>query len=73
MLKQTDQDNLLRRIDLLGRELERLRRDLLHAQVVSFQPEWKKPSLFGAVRAGDITPQMIEEAQQSLFRSLEDI
>ena len=73
MLKQTDQDNLLRRIDILGRELERLRRDLLHAQAASYQPEREKPSLFGAVRANDITPQMIEEARESLFRPLEDI
>jgi hypothetical protein len=73
MLKQTDQDNFLKRVDTLSRELERLRRDLLHARVTSSRTEQEKPSLFGAVPAGDITPQMIEEARQSLFRPLEDI
>jgi hypothetical protein len=66
MLKQANQTDLLKRVDTLGREIERLRRDLLLVQVAGFHAEQEKPSLFGAVRAGDITPEMIAEAQQSL-------
>lgn len=73
MLQQVDQTMLLKRIDMLGRELERLRRDLLHAQVVPSQLLQGKPSLFGSVQGGSVTPEMIEEAKQALFRPLEDI
>jgi hypothetical protein len=73
MLQPADQNMMLKRIDTLGRELERLRRDLLHAQVVSSQLLPEKPSLFGSVQGGDVTPEMIEESKQALFRPLEDI
>ena len=73
MFEEANQNVLLKRIDTLGRELERLRRDLLHAQVSGSGPEQEKPSLFGSVRGDDVTSEMIDEAQQSLFRPLEDI
>ncbi|MFO7537777.1 MAG: hypothetical protein R6X32_06920 [Chloroflexota bacterium] len=47
MLKQVDQNNLLKRVNLLERELKRLRRDLLQAQVVDLHAEqgYKLPDL----------------------------
>lgn len=47
MLKQVDQNNLLKRVNLLERELEHLRRDLLRVQVVDLHPEkgYKLPDL----------------------------
>jgi len=58
----------------LERELERLKRDLLHG-LVSLRPQAaaSRPSLFGSVRGGDITEGMIEEAKQGLFRDLRDL
>ncbi len=73
MFEQADQNMLLKRIDTLGRELERLRRDLLHIQVVNPHLNQEKPSLFGSVRGGDVTREIIEEAKEALFRPLEDI
>ena len=32
-----------------------------------------KPSLFGSVRGGDITDEMIRESKKNLFRKLTDI
>ncbi|MFO7772819.1 MAG: hypothetical protein R6V59_02585 [Dehalococcoidia bacterium] len=51
-------EDALRRIEDLQRELEHLRRDLLQQRGESR----KKPSLFGSVRGGDITEEMIEQA-----------
>ncbi|MCB0228708.1 MAG: hypothetical protein KDH90_06185, partial [Anaerolineae bacterium] len=73
MIDHASLDTMLRRVDVLSREVEQLRRDLLRgvaAQPATLQP---KPSLFGSVRAGDITAEMIDEAQRDLFRSLEDL
>lgn len=63
---------VLKQIDTLERELVRLKRDILHT--VAFKPPKKKhkPSLFGSVKAGDITEDMIEEGKHNLFRSLND-
>ncbi len=33
----------------------------------------QKPSLFGSVRGGDITDEMIETAKKNLFRELGDV
>jgi hypothetical protein len=60
---------ILKRIETLRREIEYLKRDLIQT-VGKGKP---KPSLFGSVRAGDITDEMIGEAKKSLFRELEDI
>jgi len=70
----TDQASLLKQVDALERELERLKRDLLHG-LVSLRPQAaaSRPSLFGSVRGGDITEGMIEEAKQGLFRDLRDL
>ncbi|NQE44472.1 hypothetical protein C5S31_00435 [ANME-1 cluster archaeon GoMg2] len=58
--------NALQRIEYLQRELEYLKRDLM---LLEMKPEKRqKPSLFGCVRGGDITDEMIEEAKKDLFR-----
>jgi hypothetical protein len=73
MIDQPTLDTLLQRVDALGRELEQLRRDLLRgAAEVTGAPE-RKPTLFGSVPAGDVTAEMIEEAQRNLLRPLDDL
>jgi len=74
MATLTDQATLLKRVGALERELERLKRDLLHG-LVSSRPQAiaPRPSLFGSVRGGDVTEEMIEEAKESLFRDLRDL
>jgi hypothetical protein len=62
-------ENVLKRIRDLEREIEYIKRDLMH---LKGEPK-KKPSLFGSVRGGDITDEMIEEAKKNLFREVEDI
>jgi ribosomal protein L9 len=60
---------VLKRIGDLEREIEYIKRDLLHLEV---KPK-RKLSLFGSVRGGDITDEMIEKAKADLFRELEDV
>ena len=65
-----DTERFLKKIDNSQRQLELLKRELMR----SIQPtKMKKPSLFGSVKGGDITEEMIEEAKRSLFRDLRDI
>ncbi|MFZ1553780.1 MAG: hypothetical protein WAV53_20480 [Anaerolineae bacterium] len=73
MLDQASLNSLLRRVDVLGHEVEQLRRELLRGVASQPTAPLRKPSLFGSVRAGDITDEMIEEAQRDLFRSLDDL
>ena len=51
-----------------SRELELLRRDLLRAVAGAGGVPARKPTLFGSVAAGDITGEMVEEAQRDLLR-----
>lgn len=64
---------VLKQVDVLERELARLKRDVLHSLVVEEQPKELKVSLFGSVRGGDVTEGMIKESKRNLFRRLEDI
>ena len=74
MATLTDQATLLKRVNALERELERLKRDILHGLVAPRpQAVAPRPSLFGSVRGGDVTEEMIEEAKRSLFRDLRDL
>ena len=74
MATLTDQVTLLKRVNALERELERLKRDILHGLVAPRpQAVASRPSLFGSVRGGDVTEEMIEEAKRSLFRDLRDL
>ena len=64
---------VLRKIDGMERELAELRREIIHGLTVKDYPKKTKPSLFGAVKAGDVTEEMIEESQRNLFRSMKDL
>ena len=66
---ETKTKDALRRIEDLQRELEYLKRDLLQKKG---EPK-EKPSLFGSVRADDITEEMIKEAKKDLFKGLENL
>ena len=48
-----------------------MKRDIIKG--IEPSEEKKRISLFGSVRGGDITEEMIDEAKRSLFRNLEDI
>ena len=74
MATLADQASLLKQVDALARELEQLKRDLLHS-IVSPSPQAaaSRPSLFGSVRSGDVTEEIIEEAKRGLFRDLRDL
>jgi ribosomal protein L9 len=50
---------VLKRIGDLEREIEYIKRDLMHLRLEE-KPK-QKPSLFGSVRGGDITDEMIED------------
>lgn len=73
MIDQTTFDTLLQRVDALGRELEQLRRDLLRGAAGAAGAPARKPTLYGSVKAGDVTNEMIEEAQRTLLRPLDDL
>jgi hypothetical protein len=73
MLDQVGQETLLQRVGTLAREIECLRRDLLRSQITDLQVRKGKPTLFGSVRGGDVTEEMIQEAKRALFRPLEDL
>ena len=63
----------LKHIDVLERELIRLKRDILHGLTVRKKSKKLKPSLFGSVRGGEVTEEMIDESKKNLFRKLADI
>jgi hypothetical protein len=73
MLDEVGYEVLLQRVDALEREVERLRRDLFHSVATKPQARRVKPSLFGSVRGGDVTEDMIEAAKRALFRPAEDL
>jgi hypothetical protein len=60
---------VLKRLGDLEREIEFIKRDLLH---VVEQPR-RKTSLFGCIWGGDVTEEEVEEAKKELFRDLGDI
>lgn len=61
---ETKTTEVLKRIGDLEREIEYIKRDLLHLE----EKPKRKPSLFGSVRGGDVTDEMIEKAKVDLFR-----
>lgn len=64
---------VLKKVDIIEQELAKLKRDVLHSSVFKEGPKEIKPSLFGRVRGGDVTEEMIEKAKRSLFRDSNDI
>jgi len=66
--------DLLERVRRLETELEHLRRDLLHRLGPKTGPATGNlPSLYGKLRGGDVTEEMLEEAKRGLFRNLGDL
>lgn len=73
-MAEAQEESLLRRVDRIEQELEHLKRDLLQRLVTdSTAHPARKPSLFGCVRGGDITEEVIEEAKKHLFRDVKDL
>ncbi|ODS30676.1 MAG: hypothetical protein SCARUB_04219 [Candidatus Scalindua rubra] len=68
MNRKLDTTIALKHIDVLERKLIRLKRDILHGLAVMKKSKKIKPSLFGSVRGGDVTEEMIEESKKNLFR-----
>jgi hypothetical protein len=66
-------NTVLKHIDFLEQELVRLKKDIIHSLVVREKSPKKKPSLFGSVKGGDITENMIEKSKQNLFRKLANL
>jgi len=66
-----DTERFLKRIDAMQRQLELLKRELVR----NIQPTKRKVkvSLYGSVKGGDVTEEMVEEAKRSLFRELRDL
>jgi hypothetical protein len=66
-----DAEIILQRVGNIERALEFLKRDI----IIGIEPlsEEARTSLYGSVKGGDITEEMIDEAKRALFRDLEDI
>ncbi len=62
---------LMERIRAIERELEFLKRELIRDTKLTRHK--RASSLYGSVKGGDITEEMIEQAKRSLFRDLEDL
>ena len=73
MIDNTNESVILKQIDRLEREVVLLKRNILRNMSFKEHDEKPKDSLFGAVKAGDVTEEMIEESKQNLFRNLNDI
>ena len=66
-----DDKTFLQKLNALSREIEQLRRAWIQSgRVRLIEP---RPSLYGSVRGGDITEEMIDDAKKSLFRDLGDL
>ncbi|MEW6572140.1 MAG: hypothetical protein AB1374_00670 [Bacillota bacterium] len=72
-LEKTRDELLLKQISTLEREVERLKRNLLHNLAAKTGRKKAKPSLFGSVRSGDIADEEIQKAKTALFRDLADL
>jgi len=66
-----DTEIILERVSNVERILEFLKRDIIKG--IEIEPKEASISLYGSVKGGDITEEMIDEAKRALFRELEDI
>jgi hypothetical protein len=60
----------LKKLNTLDREIEQMKREWLLTGKHVIEP---RSSLYGSVKGGDITEEMIDEAKKSLFRTLKDL
>ena len=73
-MAEIQEHDLLGRVRRLETELEHLRRDLLHRLGPAANPSTTVlASLFGKLRGGDVTEDMVEEAKRGLFRNMTDV
>jgi len=73
MANKLNTATILKHIDVLERELIKLKRDILRSFAVREKPKKLKTSLFGSVKGGDVTEKTIEESKRNLFRNLNNI
>lgn len=66
-----EKSDILKRINQIQRSLDLLRRDLI--KEIKLPGKGERVSLFGSVKGGDVTEEMVEEAKHHLFREIEDI
>ena len=66
-----EKSDILKRINQIQRSLDLLRRDLI--KEIKLPEKGKRISLFGSVKGGNVTEEMVEEAKHHLFREIEDI
>ncbi len=69
--RKLDTEIILERVDDIEKTLEFLKRDIIKG-IELFEKE-ARISLYGSVKGGDITEEMIDGAKRTLFRDLEDI
>jgi hypothetical protein len=69
--RKLDTEIILERVDDIEKTLEFLKRDIIKG-IELFEKE-ARISLYGSVKGGDITEEMIDRAKRTLFRDLEDI
>lgn len=69
-MADVDLRRALEHVELLEREVAQVKRDLLRSLAGAPPSPRKVPSLFGSVRGGDVTDEMIADAKRSLFRGL---
>lgn len=72
MLAKISGTNVLKQIDVLERELVDLKKTVIHTLLVKAEYEEEKVSLFGSVRGGDVTEEMITDSKRDLFRRWEE-
>jgi ribosomal protein L9 len=61
-------ETILKKIDKLEREIEKLKRDFLKKAENAEKKGKSKSSLFGSVGGGDITEEIINRSKKNLFR-----
>jgi hypothetical protein len=62
-------NTILKKIDKLEREVEKLKRDFLKEANRVENKGKPIPSLFGSVKGGDITEEEIDRSKKDLFRN----
>lgn len=64
---------LLKKVNNLEREIEELKRDIIRNLSLKVKKQKIiKRTLFGSVRGGDVTIQMIDEAKRRVLRDIDD-
>jgi hypothetical protein len=73
MTRKSSAALVLKKIDGIERELAKVKRDIIHSLITEESGKKAKQSLFGSIKAGDVTEKIIEGSQRNLFRNLKDL